>query len=160
MTRGQYESLLLYCLGLSPVYSLPVFTGALSGESQAIDLARELVERRDQTGPEIIDFIETILVYKLPTLSRQEIIAMLTLDNIELKQTRFYQEIAQEEGQQRSQRMVSRMMRHKFGTNPAVQQAEQQLPMLDVEQLEELAEALLDLTETQELTRWLAGKLA
>jgi len=30
MTRGQYESLLLYCLGLSPVYSLPVFTGALT----------------------------------------------------------------------------------------------------------------------------------
>ena len=52
------------------------------------------------------------------------------------------------------------MMRHKFGVNPAVQQAEQQLPMLDVEQLEELAEALLDLTETQELTRWLAAKLA
>jgi hypothetical protein len=30
MTRGQYESLLLHSLGLSPVYSLPVFTGALS----------------------------------------------------------------------------------------------------------------------------------
>ena len=30
MTRGQYESLLLYCLGLSPVFSLPVFTGALT----------------------------------------------------------------------------------------------------------------------------------
>ena len=97
---------------------------------------------------------------------------MLTLDNITLKQTRFYQEIAQEEGergrqegrqeghQEESQRLVGRMMRHKFGVNPAVQQAEQQLPMLDVAQLEELAEALLDLTETQALTRWLAARLA
>ena len=146
-----------------------------SNQPQTLDLARKLVERRDEIGPDMIDFIETILVYKLPTLSRQEIIAMLTLDNIELKQTRFYQEIAQEEGEkgrligrqegrqegrQKSQRMVSRMMRHKFGVNPAVQQAEQQLPMLDVEQLEELAEALLDLTDTQALTRWLAAKLA
>ncbi len=30
MPREQYESLLLYCLGLSPVCSLPVFTGALT----------------------------------------------------------------------------------------------------------------------------------
>ena len=167
----------------------------ISSESQAVDLARKLVERRAEIGPDIIDFIETILVYKLPTLTRQEIIAMLTLDNIELKQTRFYQEIAQEEGEkgrqigrqegrqigrqegrqegrligrqetwletrQKNQRMVARMMRHKFDSNPAVQQAEQQLPMLDAEQLEELAEALLDLTDTQALTRWLAAKLA
>jgi predicted transposase/invertase (TIGR01784 family) len=134
-----------------------------SSEAQAVDLARKLVERRNEIGPDIIDFIETILVYKLPTLSRQEIIAMLTLDNLELKQTRFYQEIAEEENgkgrQQESQRLVGRMMRHKFGGTPAVQQAEEKLPMLDVEQLEELAEALLDLTEAQQLTHWLATRL-
>ena len=56
--------------------------------------------------------------------------------------------------------MVSRMLRHKFGTHPAVQQAEQQLPMLNAEQIEELTEALLDLTDAQALTRWLAAKLA
>jgi predicted transposase YdaD len=134
-----------------------------SSEAQAVDLARKLVERQDEIGPEIIDFIETILVYKLPILSRQEIIAMLTLDNLELKQTRFYQEIAEEENgkgrQQESQRLVGRMMRHKFGGTPAVQQAEEKLPALSVEQLEELAEALLDLTDTQALTHWLAARL-
>jgi predicted transposase/invertase (TIGR01784 family) len=134
-----------------------------SSEAQAVDLARKLVERRNEIGPAIIDFIETILVYKLPTLSRQEIIAMLTLDNLELKQTRFYQEIAEEENgkgrQQESQRLVGRMMRHKFGGTPAVQQAEEKLPALSVEQLEELAEALLDLTDTQALTHWLAARL-
>ena len=40
--------------------------------------------------PEIMDFIETILVYKLPHLTRQEILTMLALDAVELKQTRFF----------------------------------------------------------------------
>ncbi|MFZ4701569.1 MAG: DUF2887 domain-containing protein, partial [Candidatus Methylumidiphilus sp.] len=34
-----------------------------------------------------MDFIETILVYKLPNLSRQEIITMLSLNDFVLKQT-------------------------------------------------------------------------
>jgi predicted transposase YdaD len=37
--------------------------------------------------------IETILVYKLPTLSREEIQAMLELTDVDLKQTRFYQDV-------------------------------------------------------------------
>jgi len=36
---------------------------------------------------------------KLPHLNREEIKAVLTLGDIELKQTRFYQEIAEEERQ-------------------------------------------------------------
>ena len=143
-----------------------------SGKSQTMDLARELVKRRDGMGQDDLDFIETILVYKLPTLSRQEIISMLTLDNITSKQTRFYQEIAEEEGekgrlighqegrQQESLRLVSRMIRYKFGVNAKMQQAEQKLPSLSVEQLKDLAEALLDFTESQELTRWLENRLA
>ena len=153
--------------GLSPTMEFIRLIG--SGESQTMDLARQLMERRDKISQDDIDFIETILVYKLPNLNRQEIIAMLNLDNITLKQTRFYQEIAEEEGEigrqkgrqegrqegrQKSQRMLSRMMRHKFGINAEVQQAKQKLPTLSVEQLEYLAEALLDFTEGQEITRW------
>ena len=40
-----------------------------------------------------VDFIETILVYKLPKLSREEIKEMIGLQDIELKQTRFYQDV-------------------------------------------------------------------
>ncbi|MBK7003055.1 MAG: DUF2887 domain-containing protein [Rhodoferax sp.] len=144
--------------GLSP--NLEFIRLIVSGESQTMDLARQLVERRDKISQDDIDFIETILVYKLPNLSRQEIIAMLNLDNVTLKQTRFYQEIAEEEGRQQSQKLVSRMLRHKFGVSAELQQAEQKLSALSVEQLEDLAEALLDFTEGQELTRWLANKLA
>jgi hypothetical protein len=46
------------------------------------------------------------------------------------------------------------MLQHKFGINAEVQQAKQKLPTLSVEQLEYLAEALLDFTEGQEITRW------
>ena len=152
--------------GLSP--TLELIRLIASGKSQTMDLARELVKRRDGMDQDDLDFIETILVYKLPNLSRKEIIAMLALNDIELKQTRFYQEIAQEEGekgrqegrQQESQRLVGRMLRHRFGVSAEVQQAEQKLSALSVEQLEDLAEALLDFTESQELTRWLANKLA
>jgi predicted transposase/invertase (TIGR01784 family) len=139
-----------------------------SSKPQTLALARELVGRRDEMEPEGMDFIETILVYKLPNLSRQEIITMLALNDIELKQTRFYQEIAEEENekgrqegrQQESQRLVSRMMRHKFGAHAELQQAEQKLSTLSVEQLEELAEALMDFTESQDIKDWLANKRA
>ena len=41
-------------------------------------------------------FIETIVVYKLPQLSREEIRDMIGLKDIELKQTRFYQDVFKE----------------------------------------------------------------
>lgn len=40
-----------------------------------------------------LDLIETILVYRLPQLTRQEIQTMLGLTEINLKQSRFYQEV-------------------------------------------------------------------
>ncbi|NOS88279.1 MAG: DUF4351 domain-containing protein, partial [Methylococcaceae bacterium] len=70
-----------------------------SHKHQTISLAQELSGRRHELGDDGLDFLETILVYKLPHLSREEIKAMLALNEIELKQTRFYQEIAQEEKQ-------------------------------------------------------------
>ena len=58
-----------------------------------------------------MDWVETLLVYKLPRLSREEIRKMLDIFNVELKQTRFYQEVFAEgleeghkEGRQEGQR--------------------------------------------------------
>jgi predicted transposase/invertase (TIGR01784 family) len=59
-------------------------------------LAKHLIEQtkqqltNDTTKRDIIDLIETIIVYKLPQKSREEIEAMLGLS--ELKQTKVYQE--------------------------------------------------------------------
>lgn len=61
-------------------------------------IQRAAVEATDVLSPrKIIELVETIFVYKFPELGRQEIEAMLGLE--ELKQTKVYQE-ALEEGRQ------------------------------------------------------------
>jgi predicted transposase YdaD len=114
-----------------------------------------------------LDFIETILVYKLPYLSREEIKTMLALNDIELKQTRFYQEIAEEEkqkglfeGRQEGRQeeciaLLTRQLRRKFGLQPSLEQALQRLPGLPLENLENLADALLDFNDVNDLQHWL-----
>ena len=72
-------------------------------EETAGELARRLIEQARQqlteeaTKRDLIKLIETIIVYKLPQKSREEIEAMLGLSD--LKQTKVYQE-ALEEGKQ------------------------------------------------------------
>lgn len=73
-------------------------------------------------GPERLDllnFIETILIYKLPQCSREEIQAMLGLTDVDLKQTRFYQEVMAEgiqEGRQEGEsNLLLRQITIKFG---------------------------------------------
>lgn len=140
-----------------------------SNKQQTITLARDLAGRRDEIGMDGLDFIETILVYKLPHLSREEIKKMLALNDIELKQTRFYQEIAEEERQEGRQEgrqlgrqeecvaLLTRQLRRKFGVQPQLEVALQRLPELPVEQLEDLADALLDFQDITELQNWLAN---
>jgi predicted transposase/invertase (TIGR01784 family) len=75
----------------------------IEAEDTAGELARRLIEQARQqltdeaTQRDLINLIETIIVYKLPQKSREEIEAMLGLS--ELKQTKVYQE-ALEEGKQ------------------------------------------------------------
>lgn len=64
-----------------------VSTAAQTLLSPALDLTLK---------PVILDLIETILVYKLPALSREEIQTMLGLTHQDLKKSRFYQEVSQE----------------------------------------------------------------
>ncbi len=73
----------------------------IESEKTAPQAARRLIEQAqvqltdELTGRDLIDLIETIIIYKLPQKSRKEIEAMLGL--AELKQTKVYQE-AKEEG--------------------------------------------------------------
>ena len=66
-------------------------------ESEAVTTASQLIARvrTELTQPQdLLQLIETILVYKLPRLSRREIEAMFSLD--ELKQTRYFQDVREE----------------------------------------------------------------
>ncbi|MBD2167043.1 Rpn family recombination-promoting nuclease/putative transposase [Calothrix membranacea FACHB-236] len=65
----------------------------------AIHQARKLIKKTKQETnsklqQQLLQLIETILVYKFPKMSREEIEAMFSLSD--LKQTRFYQEAFQE----------------------------------------------------------------
>ena len=142
--------------GLTP--ALELIRLIASREQQTMELARKLAERRDEFGPDGLDFIETILVYKLPRLSREEIKTMLALNEIELKQTRFYQEIAEEErqigeqigrqkgrqeGRQEGEKiLLQRMLTRRFGELP--DWAQKRLLQANPEQLEQWADRLLD----------------
>lgn len=81
-------------------------------EEVAPERARELIERARREATDaadqqrVIELVLATLVYKFPTLDREAIRQMLGLD--ELKQTRFYQEIAEEERSEERDRLLSR----------------------------------------------------
>lgn len=143
-----------------------------SPPQRTVELARTLVAQRAPLNLDMLDFVETVLVYKLPHLSREEIRIMLALNDVELKKTRFYQEVAEEkreegrqEGKQEGKRegkqeeglaLVKRLLRRRLGERSEIDDALPQLQNLPLESLEALAEALLDFTGPGDLTAWLA----
>jgi predicted transposase YdaD len=119
----------------------------------------------DWPSAQLADFVQTILVYKLPKLSREEIQAMLGLINADLKQTRFYQEVfaeGRQEGrregrQEESIQLALRLLRRQFGASLAPAH-EQRIRHLSLEQAEALTEALLDFQTPDDLGAWLTSQ--
>ena len=72
----------------------------VSDETQAIPKATDLIQRTRQEitdskqQKQLLELIETILIYKLPRINRQEIEAMFTFD--ELKKTQYFQDVYEE----------------------------------------------------------------
>jgi predicted transposase YdaD len=129
----------------------------------AIAKAKELLMR---TKP-LSKTIETIIVYKFPSLSREEIERMLGLS--ELRQTKVYQEALEEgreegiaEGEQtgavkEARSLILRQLSRRVGTLPA--NVEAQVQALALPQLEALGEALLDFGGLDDLMRWLRAQV-
>ncbi len=94
----------VYLDELGAAVSLPVGIATIKlvveNEETAIVTARELIDRTQEEinlepqRRQLLQLIETILVYKFPTMSRKEIEEMFCLSD--LKQTRVYQEGKQE----------------------------------------------------------------
>ncbi|MGD1713382.1 DUF2887 domain-containing protein [Dapis sp. BLCC M172] len=84
-------------------------------EETAVDLAKSLVEKSKVQLTDavkqknIIELLETIIVYKLPEKSREEIAAMFSLGD--LKQTRFYRDAFADGEQQTKEEAVTRMLK-------------------------------------------------
>ncbi|MEC4816177.1 MAG: DUF2887 domain-containing protein, partial [Scytonema sp. PMC 1069.18] len=45
---------------------------------------------------EVLDLIETIVLYKLPRISRQELTKMFRVSDFDIKKTRYYEELKEE----------------------------------------------------------------
>lgn len=146
----------------------------LAEPQQAIVEAQAVLARREDGGrtPNIVDLVETILVYKLaPTVSREEIQRMLNLQDVDVKQTRFYQEVfaegeqeglqkglqkgRQEGRQEEGAALILRLLQRRCGElAPAVRT---QITNLPLPQLEALGEALLEFHGPADLEQWLAA---
>ncbi|MCL1493454.1 MAG: Rpn family recombination-promoting nuclease/putative transposase [Pseudanabaena sp. Salubria-1] len=154
----------------------------LASEKKAPKMARKLAEKVEQETnthlrDNVVEFIEAVLVYKFPKLSRQEVEAMFT--HSDLKKTRVYQEAVQEgvqigeqrglqigeqrglqigkqEGVQRQVAMLLRMLTRKFGKVPP--RLKTRISKLSVTQIENLAEAIFDFATVADLNTWLKNQ--
>ena len=149
-------------------------------KKRTLGLVKQLVEKarseltNEAIQQEVLDLIETIVLYKLPRITRQELAKMFTRED--LKKTRYYQEVREEvreEIQQQVREEVQQQVREEV--QQQVRQKEAQLLMrqlvrrigavkdqlqehiyqLSVVQLENLAEALLDFSNESDLVAWL-----
>ena len=114
-------------------------------------LVPQLQGKTDFQNQAIIELISTIMVYKFPQLSREEIEAMFSVSD--LKQTKVYQEAQIEEALS----LVLRQLARRLG--PIAPETETQIRNLSLPQIEQLGEALLDFSDRADLDQWLADNL-
>jgi predicted transposase/invertase (TIGR01784 family) len=125
----------------------------LADNNDAVTQVQALLSKTQnqvQTDPKIaaiMDIIETIVVYKFPKLSRNEIKRMFSLS--ELRETKVYQE-GRQEGEQS---LVLRLLTRRIGN--VTPELAVKVQSLSLTQLEALGEALLDFAEPADLITWL-----
>jgi predicted transposase/invertase (TIGR01784 family) len=102
----------------------------------------------------IVNLLETILVYKLPRLKREEIQNMLELTDIDLKQTQFYQDVFAEGRQEAEKNLILRQLQRRCGELGS--SLREQVARLSLPQLDALGEALLEFRNSTDLEQWLA----
>lgn len=143
---------------LSP--NLALLQLLVTDRNQSADLGRALLEKAE-TEVEFerrLSLIETILANKFPDLTKEMIMQILDLKQMDITQSLFYQEIIQEgrqEGRQEGEAgLVIRLLRRRLGQ--LADNHVEQIQKLSVPQLEDLGEALLDYTEMDDLVGFLA----
>ncbi|HLO84361.1 MAG TPA: Rpn family recombination-promoting nuclease/putative transposase [Nostocaceae cyanobacterium] len=108
------------------------------------ELADEVLQKN------LLDLIQTIVSYKLPRLSPQELAKMFSISD--LRNTRYYQEVRYES----ELNLVMRQLERRIGG--VSQELQVQVNKLSVEDLENLGLELLDFTSEADLVAWLKNK--
>jgi predicted transposase YdaD len=115
-----------------------------------------------------LDLVEAILVNKFPQLSFEEVLKMLDLQEVNLSETRFYQDVLQkgleqgreqerEQGVQREVDLVLRQLQRRCGVLGIDRQ--ELVRSLSITQLESLGDALLDFNGMADLEVWFQANL-
>ena len=104
-----------------------------------------------------MDLLETVLVYKLPEFTREEIRKMLNFEDVELKQTRFYKDVFAEgeavgeaKGKTKGEAtLLLKQLERKFHTVP--ESAHKRIEAADAETLLVWGERVLDANSLDEV---------
>jgi predicted transposase YdaD len=109
----------------------------------------------------VLDLVEAILVSKIPSLSIEEIKAMLDLQDVRLSETQFFKEVFQQgedRGEQKGEaNSALRLLTRRCGELPIAQQT--LIRSLSIAQLESLGDALLDFGGMADLEDWLRANV-
>jgi predicted transposase YdaD len=112
-----------------------------------------------------LDLVEAILVNKFPQLSFEEVLKMLDLQEVNLSETRFYQDVFQkgreqerEQGVQREVDLVLRQLQRRCGVLSIDDR--DLVRSLTIAQLESLGDALLDFNGMADLEVWFEANLS
>lgn len=117
-------------------------------------LAKQLIMNltvQNQNNSSLLDLIETIVTYKFPHLTRDEVKQMLHIPDIhlDLRKTRFYRDVYFDG----ELKVILKVLKLRFGELNANLVA--QIKALDLIQLDDLVETLLDFKQLDDLEGWL-----
>jgi len=138
---------------LDPLLNL--LTLPVRPETELRPSTQQILELR----PDLLSAVLPILVERFPTLTREEIIVIAGIPAKELRHTRAAQQWIEEgrqEGEAQGEAKVTlRQLNRRCG--PLTDASTARIQALPLEQLEALAEALLDFTGPEDLATWLAA---
>ncbi|MCS5692880.1 DUF2887 domain-containing protein [Cyanobium sp. FGCU-6] len=137
---------------LDPLLNLLTLPVRPEAELQAS--SQQILERR----PDLLSAVQTILLERLPLLTREDLMEFATIPAKDLRHTRVAQEWI-EEGRQEGRlegeaKVALRQLDRRCG--PLSNATTARIQALQLEQLEALAEALLDFSGPADLAAWLA----
>lgn len=138
---------------LNPLLALLALPVRSEAELQAS--TQQILGRR----PDLLSTVLTILFERFPTLTSKEIMVIAGIPTDQLLHTRAAQDLldrGREEGRGEGEAKVTlRLLSRRCG--PLSETTTNRIQALPLEQLEALAEALLDFTGPDDLSAWLAG---
>ncbi len=152
------------------IWQLNLLELIISSPEHTPILAKQLLSSltvSPQVQESLIDLIETILTYKFPQLTRDEVKKMLHLPDIHLdiRTTQFYRDVyfegrqeGRQEGEQKGRlngeiKVILNLLNRRFGKlNPSIIE---QIKGLELSQLDVLADQLLEFKQLDELINFL-----